>query len=103
MSDIFDQAMKYRTVAKKMHALIGTMNCTCVETPEYVEFQKRRSEQASKLSREERLLFLIFEDFKGQHLSHECERCRVMFEYENLIGDEAVSLEYVERMKQKKL
>lgn len=103
MSDIFDQAMKYRAIAKEMNNLIATMKCECVETPEYIEFQKQRSAAASKLSRAERMLFFIFEDFKGQQLLHECERCRVMFAYETLIGDDAVTLEYVERLEQKKL
>lgn len=100
-NSIFDQAMKYRAVAKEMHAFIGKLNCECVETPEYVEFQEQRSKRASKMSREERLLFVIFEDFKGEKLLHECERCRVMFAYETLIGDDAVVLECIERRRKK--
>lgn len=104
MSDFFDQAMQYRSVAKKMHALIGAaMKCECVETQEYTEYQKERSASMAKLSREERMLFWIFNDFEGKKLEKECDRCRVMFEYETLVGDEAVELEYLERLKQKKL
>ena len=98
MSDIFDQAVKFRAIAKEMNNLIAKTRCECVETPEYIEFQKQRSAAASKMSRAERALFYIFEDFQGEHLLYECDRCRVMFAYETLIGDDAVTLECVERI-----
>lgn len=104
MNDLFDQAMQFRSVAKKMHALIGrTMRCECVETPEYAKYQRERSALMKKMSPEERMLFWIFNDFEGKKLEKECDRCLVMFEYETLIGDEGVELEYLERLEQKKL
>lgn len=97
----FDEAMKYREIARELHEVLGAnVRCTCEETPEYKEFQIERAKRQAGMSKEERLLEWIFEEdfFNGEKLISECNRCRVMFAYETAVGDEAVDMEYTNRL-----
>lgn len=100
----FDEAIKYREIARGLHEVLGSsVRCTCEETPEYREFQVERAKRQVGKSKEERLFEWIFEDdfFEGEKIARECDRCRVMYAYEEAIGDEAVDMEYVNRLNQR--
>ena len=102
MTDFYDEAMKYREIARELHAVLGqSVQCSCVETQEYQEFlleQHKLREQLS--SPEERLLHSILEGgaFTGEKLAKECARCVAMYKYEVAIGDDAIDLEIVKKL-----
>lgn len=99
-SELFDEASWYRQMANEMHYFIGrNVSCTCVETPEYKEHRKAVDEAKAKLSTpEEKTLLEIYSAFDGKTLEHECERCTIMYKFEQYIGDDAVDVEVAKRM-----
>lgn len=95
----FDEAIKYREIARELHEVLGRTPCLCVETDEYVEYQRQQAIQRLDMTREERLLHAVFgEEFQGEKLASECDRCRVMYLYELAIGDEATDFELMRRL-----
>ena len=96
---LYDEALKYRAIARELHLALGSYPCTCVETQGYIDFQVSENERRKSMTQEERLLDCILApDYGGKKLSHECERCRVMWIYEQAIGDDAVDLELISRL-----
>lgn len=101
MTDFYDEAMKYREIARELHTVLGQTPCTCVETPEYTAFLLEQRAQREKLTTaEERLLHSILEGgaFTGEKLAKECARCVAMYKYEVAIGDDAIDLEIVKKL-----
>ena len=102
MTTFYDEAMKYREIARELHEVLGrSVSCTCVETPEYEAFLLEQHKVREQLpSREERLLHYILEGdaFTGEKLAKECDRCIAMYKYEVAIGDDAIDLEIVNRL-----
>lgn len=102
MTSFFDEAVKYRDIARQLHSALGRTPCTCVETAEYQAFQQRRFREREQMTYSERLLdFIQGEQFEGQELEVECARCLAMFRYEQEVGDEAMDLEVIARLQQR--
>lgn len=99
LAELFEEAVRYRQIANELHLFIGhNVTCTCVSTPEYLEHLEKSEVAKSKLvTREEKMLFEIFNVFEGQTIAEECGRCKIMYKFEQLIGEDAVDLEMLKR------
>lgn len=98
--DFFDEAVKYREIARVLHEALGRTPCACVETPEYKEYLAKQVKDGEGMEPAERLLRWILDadPFVGEKLAQECNRCVAMYKYEVAIGDEAVDMEVVNRL-----
>lgn len=96
MSDYFSEAIKFREVARDLFLALGkSASCTCVNTPEYDAYL----ESLSRLSKNERMVAIIFQPFGGETIASTCERCSAMERYEDLIGPEALDVELAPRIR----
>lgn len=94
MTDIIDLAVAYRQVAHDLAKYIGAQPCTCVPTPEYAEYLRQEQEDTAGLSPAERMLYWInAPKFDGVDYPENCPRCAILAQYENAIGEDAVSYE----------
>jgi hypothetical protein len=80
---------KLLKVATGMRALIGTTPCKCVETQEYTDYQDDlRKQLAGKDPFEKLLISISNRSFDpADTLEQECERCRLIDEFDRLTGD----------------
>lgn len=98
--DFYEEAMRYRQLARELHTALGKTPCACVETPEYKAFLAEGEKARAGMSPEERMLHWILDggEFTGEKLAEECNRCVAMYKYEVAIGDDAVDMEIIHRL-----
>lgn len=103
-NQFYDEAMRYRTALKEIKDLISENKCECISTPEYEEYERRRTEYANIADTpEERMLRLILswngdDQMPDNTIEVECLRCRILGVYEKAIGKYAVRLEMIQNM-----
>lgn len=100
----FDEAVRYRQLARTLRDYIGaSIPCTCVNTEEYDRHLERTQRLTENMSRDERLFFAIFNDEfpTDKMIEKECDRCKALWEYESAIGDDAVDLETMGRLRRR--
>lgn len=85
-------------IAKKLYETFRFSDCGCVETDEYVQYVKERTEylneKAPAGSPHRLLLMVAYETthpFRGQQISSECARCEALRAYEQFIGESNLS------------
>lgn len=88
--NFYDEAMKWRQIAKALHKALGAVDCYCVETQEYVDYRILLSTIPTPA---ERLAYSALHPFEGIEVEEECPRCTAMFDYEQAVGDENIDIE----------
>jgi hypothetical protein len=93
---MFNKKKKAIKVASDMRWFIGSTPCTCIPTEEYAEYERQLSEN---ITPEAKLLWGIDNEMPDDTISIECERCQLIGQYDDLIGEDAAEKEWNERNK----
>jgi hypothetical protein len=91
--DFYNDAVMFRDLSRTLRDFIGTMPCSCIQTPQYKAYLDGLAEMRNTLTQSDFLAWIIFHDFDGETVAHECERCSVLMKYDDAVGEEVVDME----------
>lgn len=98
MTDFYDEAVRYRKTAQKLHRLISNnAPCTCVMSDEYILWAHELEKLKQPLERVRYLMENEHPDTDETCLEV-CWRCHSIGVYEDGMGREAIEYERVERI-----